>query len=94
MLQAFAVFDIKTDSYSTPFFFPNKEVAMRSIGDIVNNEENHQFYKYPSDFGLWYLGDFDSKSVEDPLIHFPRFFVCTLSDLKYKEDSKYKESAE
>lgn len=61
ILRIFTVYDAAVNAFMTPFFARSKGEAIRSFTQAVNDEKS-QFNANPSDYGLWYLGDFDDDS--------------------------------
>lgn len=57
-LQIFTVKDGKADAFITPFFLPNKEMAIRTFG-MSCSDEGHTFGCYPQDYHLYHLGSID-----------------------------------
>lgn len=57
----YCVHDVKAAAYLQPFVLPNDAVAIRTFGDMVN-QEGHGFHAHPSDYTLFYVGSFDSGS--------------------------------
>lgn len=60
-LKVFAIHDAKAEAYLQPFFMANKGSAIRAITDIVTKPD-HQFAKYPEDFTLFELGEYDDSN--------------------------------
>lgn len=56
--QVFTVFDSAAKAFLTPFFAPTVESAIRSFREIVN-KEGHQFNRFPEDYTLFHVGEFD-----------------------------------
>ena len=61
ILQVFAVYDIKARAYMSPFFMPNREMAVRAFSTGVN-EEKSELNKHPADFTLFHIGAFDDET--------------------------------
>jgi len=61
-LEIFSIFDAKADAYITPFFLPNKAMAMRAFADCINSS-SHQFGQNPQDYTLFHIGRFDDSSA-------------------------------
>lgn len=61
MLKIFTTYDSKAEAYLQPFFLPSRGEAIRAWQDVVNDQKT-QFNKYPEDFTLFELGEFDSRS--------------------------------
>ncbi len=62
MLKMFCVFDKKTEIYHPPLFAHNTGHAMRIFGDIIANGGT-QVGKFPGDFQLWEIGDFNDANA-------------------------------
>ena len=58
-LGIYSVHDRAAEAYTTPFFLPNDDMAMRSFGACVNQPDHH-FKASPADFTLFKVGVFDS----------------------------------
>lgn len=70
--NAYSLFDRKALMYSPPFFAPNDQVALRTVGDACR-DPNHPIGQHPGDYVLFNLGSFDdSKGAMlpvSPLVH-------------------------
>ena len=60
-LKAFTVYDSKAEAYLAPFFTQSRGLALRSFTDAVNTKD-HSFNRYPSDFTLFEIGEFDEEA--------------------------------
>lgn len=85
-LLVFAVKDTKANEYGTPLFFQTKEVAVRSLSEVVNRQEDHPFYKYPQDFELFVIGEFNTENAEIKATE--KTFVISLDVTKVKYEAK------
>jgi len=56
----FSIHDIKAGAYLPPFTLPNKNMAIRTFTDCVN-DPNHAFCRNPADYTLFCLGEFDDN---------------------------------
>lgn len=61
--QVFTVYDSAAMAYLEPFFAPTIEFAIRSFREIVN-KEGHQFNRFPEDYTLFHIGEFDEMKGE------------------------------
>ncbi len=52
----FTVYDEKAKAFLTPFFLPEKGMAVRVFSDCVNSDD-HQFGKHPHDYTLFCIGE-------------------------------------
>lgn len=58
--KLFSVYDSKVGGYSQPIFQPNTATAIRSFTGAVN-EQGSDLNRWPSDYTLFELGEFDSE---------------------------------
>lgn len=61
-LKIFCVYDCKVEAFLTPFFMSTKGEALRAWGTTVNDPSTN-FFKYPGDYTLFELADFDSLTA-------------------------------
>jgi len=59
--KIFTVFDSKAEAYLEPFTQPAIGSAVRMFESAANDPE-HSFGKYPGDYGLFCIGEFDPKT--------------------------------
>jgi len=60
-VKLFCVLDAKLNLFNTPMAFQSQGLAHRAFQDEVNREDkDNPMHKYPEDFSLYYVGDFDS----------------------------------
>lgn len=59
----FTVYDSMAEAYLQPFYVTSVGLAIRSFSEAVNTD-GHQFAKYPDDFTLWHLGEFDDGDAQ------------------------------
>lgn len=69
-VQIFAVFDSKAQTFGQPFFCINENIALRSWREAVNDPAT-QFCKYPEDFSLFQLGEFNDQDASFKLLQAP-----------------------
>lgn len=60
-MQIFAIYDKKAQYHEKPFFCRNKAEALRAVESGVNSSDSFM-HKYPADFSVWLLGEFDEKT--------------------------------
>lgn len=60
-LKIYSLFDEKAKMYSQPFYMAHDGLALRAFGDLVGDPKTTPG-KYPVDFTLWKLGEFDDNS--------------------------------
>lgn len=59
--KLFVVYDCKVGAYMTPFFMRSKGEALRAWQQIANDEQSN-ICKFPADFTLFEIGEFDDES--------------------------------
>lgn len=80
-LKFFCVHDSKVGAYMSPFVLRSTGEAIRSFESAVNDVST-QFNKYPADFHLFEIGEFDEQQgVLLPAKH-PVSLGCALEFLK------------
>lgn len=57
----FTVYDSAARRYLEPFYAETQEVAMRMFRQLVNRPD-HQFGKFPEDYTLFVIGEFDAET--------------------------------
>lgn len=62
-LLLFSVYDSKADAFAAPFTMRSKGEALRGWMDVCNDKTT-QMYKYPEDFSLMEIGEFDELTGE------------------------------
>lgn len=63
LLKIFTVYDCKAEAYLQPFYCKSKGEALRSFVEIANDKQS-QIGKYPEDFTLFELGEFDDSTAK------------------------------
>lgn len=61
ILKVYTIRDTKGEVYNTPFFNLTHGEAERNFRGLVNDEKS-TVNKYPEDFDLYYIGEFDNQS--------------------------------
>lgn len=83
ILKVYSIFDSKIGSYLAPFFPQAKGAAIRAFTEALN-DPNHQFSKYPEDFTLFELGEWDDATASFTS-HLTPLSVGTGLEFKSKE---------
>lgn len=79
-LKVYSIYDSKAEAYLQPFFMANKGTAIRAITDILR-QNDHQFTKYPEDYTLFELGEYDDSNGQmQP--HLTPMPICKAIELK------------
>lgn len=61
ILKMFTVYDSKTEAYLPPIYHRSRGEALRAF-EATTNMDDHQFNKYPADFTLFEIGEFDDST--------------------------------
>ncbi len=70
IIQMFSIFDSKSLAYSPPFFQTTKGLAIRIFSDLATDTTN-QVGRHPTDFTLFFFGDFDDNTGKFDLLITP-----------------------
>lgn len=69
-LKMFTVHDSKAEAFLQPFYDQTTASARRAFGAACNDAE-HSFCKFPGDYTLFELGEFDQASGQTKLLDSP-----------------------
>lgn len=61
ILKAFSIRDSKAEVFNTPFFQKTHGEAERSFKQLIQDEKS-MLSKYPEDYDLYYLGEYDDNT--------------------------------
>jgi len=61
MLKMFTIYDSKTECYDNPFCGVTRGDVLREFINACNDEKS-KFSKYPSDFTIFEIGEYDQAS--------------------------------
>ncbi len=59
----FTVYDEKAEAHMRPFFEQTKGTAYRAFEESCNDPSTN-FFKYPKDYTLYFIGQFDDNTCE------------------------------
>ncbi len=81
MKKIFTVKDIKVGTFFPPNFATHQTELTRALSEIVNQDPpQHQFAKYPQDFELYEIGEFNESL--GTITNKDKIFVMNLPELK------------
>lgn len=69
-MKIFTVHDARAEAYLPPFYMRTKGEAIRAFETTVK-DTNSQFNKYPQDYTLVELGEFDESTADIKLLDKP-----------------------
>lgn len=84
-MKIFSVHDSKAEAYLSPFYSKTPAEAIRSFSSACEDSSS-AFFKYPSDFTLVELGEFDEISASIATHQKPRI-LANASEFKRQEIS-------
>ncbi len=70
ILKMFSVYDSKAEAYTPPFYEKTMGLAVRAFQETCNLAD-HPFNKYPEDYTLFSVGDFDDQNAKIELYATP-----------------------
>lgn len=62
ILKVFTVFDHAAKAYLQPFFLRTEEEAIRGFSEVCSDPQ-HMFGRYPDQYTLFHLGEYDDSSA-------------------------------
>jgi len=81
--KMYAIRDAKAEAFLNPWFKVTHGEAERDFNAAVNNEET-TLAKYPEDFDLYYLGDYDDNSGKLKSLDSPQHIVKAVQLVRQK----------
>lgn len=60
-VKAYTLYDVKSLTYSQPFFAPTHGAAIRIVQDVAN-DMNTAIGRHPNDYVLYCVGGFDDQT--------------------------------
>lgn len=61
-MQLVGIFDRKAQTFISLEPTPAIAVSVRQLTEVVNTQKENPICKWPEDYSLWHLGDFDTES--------------------------------
>lgn len=80
-MKIYCVYDCKVEAFGTPFFFKTKGDALRGFSE-VSNDIKTQIGKYPADFTLFEMGDYDESKGKFVIYSTPTSIACAIEFVK------------
>lgn len=74
MLKIYSIRDSKGEVYNTPFFQRTEGEARRNFMDLVNDEKS-RIAKYPEDFHLYHIGEYNDTTGKIDALDTPQHIV-------------------
>lgn len=78
MKKVFSVYDQKAESYGAPTFLETEGMALRAFSDVCADVKS-PFAKYPEDFSLHLLGEYEPNSGKMIPLAQPKFLYSAAS---------------
>lgn len=79
----FSIYDNVANHYEPPFVEKNKGTAIRRIQDLITNNQNSPYAKFPDNFSLAHIGYFDNS--DGSILDIESENVITFMELTNKE---------
>ncbi|MEM2002680.1 MAG: hypothetical protein QXT77_08560 [Candidatus Methanomethylicaceae archaeon] len=74
VLKIYSIRDSKTEVFNVPFFNKTHGEAERNFRELVNDEKS-RLSKYPEDFDLYYLGEYDDNTGNAKILDTPQHMI-------------------
>lgn len=74
LLKAYSIRDTKAEVFNAPFWQKTHGEAERNFMELVN-DKNSMVSKYPEDYDLYYLGDYDDLTGKIIALESPTHIV-------------------
>lgn len=88
MMKIFVVFDSKSEGYGIPFFQRTTGEALRGFTEAVNDPQKQSAVaKYPQDFTLFELGEYDELLGNLAPYNHKKSLVCGVDVLQAVDPS-------
>jgi len=71
-VKLYSLFDKAHGAYGAPFQAPNDALAVRSFEE-ASMDASHVFAKFPGDFTIFYVGEFDENTATFTPANPPRY---------------------
>lgn len=78
ILKVFSIRDAKSEIFMTPFFQKTHGEAERTFKEAVKNE-NSLISKYPEDYDLYFLGEYDDQSGKMEILDTPQHLIKAIA---------------
>lgn len=83
-MKLFSILDKKAGSYSAPHTYHNKGLALRAFEELANDEKT-TVNRYPADFSIWQIGEFDEQIGRLKPLDKPEFVDEAINVIKKKD---------
>lgn len=83
-LKMFSIRDAKAETFHPPFYQPTHGEGERHFIDLCN-EPKAPLARYPEDFDLWYLGDYETNTGKFSPLETPQHLLKAVQCVKQKE---------
>ena len=79
----FSIYDNVAQTFEPPFTEKNKGTAIRRIQDLIQNNSNSPYAKFPDNFALYHIGYFDND--DGSILDIESSHTINFEELKPKE---------
>lgn len=84
--KVYSIFDEKAKAYARPFYFNHHGEALRAFESVVTGKES-DISKFPGDYKLYHLGEFDNLSGKFVSLREPVFLANASDYVVVKKES-------
>lgn len=77
----YSIRDAKSEVFNTPFYKGTHGEAERDFRSAVNDEKT-QLNRYPEDFDLYYLGEYDNNTGQSVSLDTPQHVIKAIQCVK------------
>lgn len=82
--KIYSIRDQKSEVFNTPFYQSTHGEAERNFHHLCNDQKS-TIAQYPSDFDLYYLGEYDDNTGQFSGLDTPQHIAKAVSQIKPKE---------
>lgn len=76
--KLYSIRDQKSETFNPPFLQHSHGEAERTFGELANDTKT-QIGKHPTDYDLYYLGQFDTNSGKFELLDAPEHHIAAIN---------------
>ena len=87
LLKIYSIRDAKSEVYNTPFYQKTHGEALRSFMEVSTDKQS-QVSKYPEDFDLYHLGEYDDNTGQTSPLDTPQHMAKAIEHQQPKTAPK------
>lgn len=86
----YSVRDAKSEIFNVPYYGNTHAEAERSFRTAVNDPQT-SLNKFPEDFDLWYLGEYDTSTGQITALKTPQHMLKAIQCIKTTESNPFQQ---